>query len=280
MTAIFDSAARQYFAANYPEVPHRLLHDLRDHPLLTLEALAVLAEGLPATSVEYNKGDLPVGIDPALVPANGLSIGDTIRHAESSGSWAVLKNVEHKVEYQALLLGILTELKPHIENKTGRMLTPQAFIFVSSPHAVTPYHFDPEHNILMQLRGTKTMTQFPAGNPRFAPDETHEGYHTGGHRNLVWHDGLAEGGTDWTLEPGHAVFVPVMAPHHVRNGPKISVSLSITWRSDWSFAEADARAFNSLLRKAGASPKAPGRFPRQNTAKAAAWRVMRRLRIG
>ena len=66
------------------------------------------------------------------------------------------------------------------------MLKPQGFIFVSSPNAVTPYHFDPEHNILLQLRGTKVMTQFPAGDTRFAPDETHEGYHTGGHRNLVW----------------------------------------------------------------------------------------------
>ena len=51
------------------------------------------------------------------------------------------------------------------------MLKPQGFIFVSSPDAVTPYHFDPEHNILLQLRGTKAMTLFPAGDPRFAPDE-------------------------------------------------------------------------------------------------------------
>ncbi|MFN3620562.1 cupin-like domain-containing protein [Sphingorhabdus sp.] len=279
MTAIFDSSARQHFVSNYPETPHRLLHQLRDHPLLTVEALATLAESLPAASVEYNKGDLPLGIDPALVSANGLTFGDTIRHADSSGSWAVLKNIQQKAEYNALLMGLLAELKPHIEKQTGRMLKPQAFVFVSSPHAVTPYHFDPEHNILMQLRGTKVMTQFPAGDTRFAPDETHEGYHRGGHRNLLWHDSYAGGGTEWTLEPGQAVYVPVMAPHHVCNGPETSLSLSITWRSDWSFAEADARAFNSLLRKMGCSPKAPGRFPHQNRAKAVAWRIMRKLRL-
>lgn len=280
MTAIFDSAARQHFSANYPETPHRLIHHLGSHALLTIEALAKLGEGLPATSVEYNKGDLPVGIDPELVPSNGLSIGDTIRNAESSGSWAVLKNIEQRPEYEALLLGLLAELKPHIEGKTGRMLKPQGFIFVSSPNAVTPYHFDPEHNILLQLRGSKVMTQFPAGDAHFAPDETHEGYHTGGHRNLVWRDELAAGGTEWPLKPGEALFVPVMAPHHVRNGPEVSISLSITWRSDWSFAEADARAFNSVLRKVGMRPKAPGRFPAQNKAKALAWRVVRKLRAG
>jgi hypothetical protein len=277
MTAVFDSANRLSFADNYPEIPHKLAHALGDHPLLTIEALAQLGEKLPPASVEYNKGDLPVGIDPSQVPANGLSIGDTIRRVETSGSWAVLKNIEQRPEYQALLIGLLAELKPQIEAKTGQMLRSQGYIFVSSPDAVTPYHFDPEHNILLQLRGQKVMTQFPAGHARYAPDQTHEGYHTGGHRNLVWRDDLAEGGTEWPLSPGEALFVPVMAPHHVKNGPAVSISLSITWRSDWSFAEADARAFNGVLRRVGIQPKAPGRFPAQNKAKAYAWRTLRKL---
>jgi hypothetical protein len=79
------------------------------------------------------------------------------------------------------------------------------------------------------------------------------------------------------MKPGEALFVPVMAPHHVKNGPAVSISLSITWRSDWSFAEADARAFNGVLRKVGIRPEAPGRFPAENKAKALAWRAIRRL---
>jgi hypothetical protein len=280
MTDIFNPVARESFAANYPEAPHKLHHQLRDHPLLTLDALAQLGERLPTASVEYNKGDLPTGVDPDSDISNGLSIGDTIRNVDTARSWAVLKNIEQDDEYQALLLSLLSELKPLIESKTGAMLRPQGFVFVSSPDAVTPYHFDPEHNILLQLRGTKVMTQFPAGDPFYAPDETHEGYHTGGHRNLVWRDELAAGGTPWPLAPGEALFVPVMAPHHVKNGAEPSVSLSITWRSDWSFAEADARAFNGVLRKAGLNPRAPGRFPAQNKGKALAWRAIRKLRVG
>ncbi|MEN9392223.1 MAG: hypothetical protein RLZZ104_566 [Pseudomonadota bacterium] len=278
MTAIFGDAALASFAGNYPEAAHKVEHDLRDHPLLTLDALARLGESLPAASVEYNRGDLPTGVDPESDIANGLSIGDTIRHVDSCRSWAVLKNIEQMPDYRDLLLSLLGELKPLIEAKTGAMLMPQGFVFVSSPQAVTPYHFDPEHNILLQLKGSKTMTQFPAGDPRFAPDETHEGYHTGGHRNLIWRDELAAGGTPWTLVPGEAVFVPVMAPHHVKVGPDPSISLSITWRSDWSYAEADARAFNHLLRKAGLRPRAPGRYPAQNRLKAYGWRIVRKLR--
>jgi hypothetical protein len=280
MTAIFTTAARDNFAANYPETPHKLNHQLRDHPLMALDALAELGERLPTASVEYNKGDLPTGVDPSSDIANGLTIGDTIRNVETSRSWAVLKNIEQDSDYKALLLSLLDELKPLIESKTGAMLRPQGFIFVSSPDAVTPYHFDPEHNILLQLRGNKVMTQFPAGDAFYAPDETHEGYHTGGHRNLVWREELAKGGTEWPLVPGEALFVPVMAPHHVKNGAEPSISLSITWRSDWSFAEADARAFNGVLRRAGLNPTATSRYPAQNKGKALAWRAMRKIGIG
>ena len=196
-----------------------------------------------------------------------------------ANSWAVLKNVEQSRAYRGLLHDLLDELKPDIEARTGPMLTPQAFIFISSPNAVTPYHFDPEHNILLQIAGTKTMTEFPAGDPRFAPDVMHESYHTGGPRELAWDDAFEDYGLAFTLGPGQAVYVPVMAPHFVRNGPDSSISLSITWRSPWSYRESEARAFNHWLRRFGLSPSAPERWPGQNRAKSIAFRVLRKLRL-
>jgi len=274
--SVFDTEARARFAARYPEQPHRLKHGLGRHPLLELDALADLAERLPADSVEYNFADLPIGIDGKPAPT-GIPIGETIRRIEETGSWAALKNIEQVSEYKALIEALLDELRPAIEARTGAMLSPQGFIFITSPHGMTPYHFDPEHNVLLQVRGSKVMTQFPAGDPRFAPDEVHETYHTGGGRELTWRDDLLPGGTEFPLEPGEALFVPVMAPHFVRNGPAPSVSLSITWRSDWSFAEADARAFNGVLRRLGLSPRRPGRWPNRNRAKALAWRACTKL---
>ena len=273
---VFGPNARSQFADAYPETPIVMRHGLGSHPLLELDALAALAGRLPDASIEYNRGNLPLGVDGKPAPT-GLAIEDTIRHIATSNSWAVLKNVEQDPAYQALLLALLGELQPAIEARTGALLRPQAFVFISSPNAVTPYHFDPEHNILLQLTGTKVMTQFPAGDPRFAPDTTHESYHSGGPRELLWRDEFAAGGREFALGPGDAVAVPVMAPHFVRNGPASSISLSITWRSDWSFAEADARCWNGLLRKAGLEPRAPRRWPHGNRAKAVAFRVWRRL---
>lgn len=273
---VFDTAARSRFAAHYPEKPHILTHSLTSHPLLEIEALAALAEKLPITSVEYNRGDLPIGVD-GKPGSNGMTIAETIRRVAEAESWAVLKNIEQVPAYEDLLLGLLEEIRPEIEAATGAMLTPQGFIFVSSPLSVTPYHFDPEHNILLQIRGTKVMTQFPAGDTRFVPDEAHETYHSGGPRELRWNDAMLEHGTEFPLAPGEALFVPVMAPHFVRNGSAPSVSLSITWRSEWSYRESDARIMNAILREKGFRPAAPGRFPQQNYAKAYAFRIMRKL---
>ncbi len=273
---VFAVEARATFAANYPEVPHILRHRLEQDERLTLDALAELAEQLPPASIEYNRADLPIGVD-GKPGATGLGIAETIRHIATSNSWAVLKNIEQAPEYRALLLALLEELRPAIEARTGAMLTPQGYVFISSPGAVTPYHFDPEHNILLQLTGSKVMTQFPAGDPRFAPDEVHESYHLGGPRELVWRDELASGGREFPLGPGDALYVPVMAPHFVRNGPESAISLSITWRSEWSYAEAGARCFNGLVRRIGMRPRAPGRWPADNRAKSLAFRAWRRV---
>ncbi|MGV3512707.1 MAG: transcriptional regulator [Novosphingobium sp.] len=273
----FDETSRAAFAASYPEVPHKLVHRLGMHPLMQLDALACLGECLPERSVEYNRAALPLGLNGEKAPANGFGIGETIRNIASTGSWAALKNIEQVPAYAELLSNLLEELRPVIEARTGAMLKPQGFVFVTSPNGITPYHFDPEHNILLQVMGSKEMTMFPAGDAQFAPDETHETYHTGGGRELFWRDELLAGGKNWSLSPSEALYVPVMSPHFVRNGPEPSVSLSITWRSEWSFAEADARAFNGLLRKWGIRPRAPGRWPDSNRAKALGWRLYARL---
>ena len=91
---VFGDDSRRQFDACYPEQAAVLDHNMLSHELLTLDALAKLGTALPAKSVEYNPGDLPVGIRPEDVPDNGMTIGDTIRTIDQSASWAVLKNIE------------------------------------------------------------------------------------------------------------------------------------------------------------------------------------------
>lgn len=274
---IFDAAARADFAALYPEAPGPLRHRLGDHPLLSLDALALLGEGLGPASVEYNQSLLPVGIAPEDIPANGLGIGETIRTIAANQSWAVLKNIETVPEYRALLMDLLDELAPTVAPRTGPMLTPQGFIFISSPQSITPYHFDPEHNILLNIWGDKVMHVWPAGDERFAHRREHERYHAGGHRNLPWNENFSGHERAVPLGPGDAVHMPVMAPHYVKVGAAPALSLSITWRSAWSYREAEAHAANRWLRRVGLDMAMPPRWPHHARVRSLLWRVVRRL---
>lgn len=275
---VFDDAARARFAEIYPEQSGKVTHGLAGHPLFELEALVELSQRIRPVDVEQNLADLPIEVDPSTVRHNGLSVADSIRSIEANGSWMVLKFVEQDPVYRALLDEILDELEPQVRSKTGRMYKREAFIFVSSPNAVTPFHMDPEHNILMQLRGSKTMTLFPAADPDLTPGELQEAFHRGSHRNLPFHDDFAGKGKPIDLTPGEGLYVPVKAPHWVQNGPATSISLSVTWRSEWSYREMDAHAFNAMLRKAGMKPGLPARHPGQNLVKAYAWRALNKLK--
>ncbi len=275
----FSDQAKATFGDAYPDQAVKLSHGLIGHELLTIGALAELAERMPAASVEYNLGALPLGVRPEDMPANGLTLGETIRTIETNGSWAVLKNVERDPAYGALLDGALAELEPIVARSTGPMLHREAFIFLSSPGSVTPFHMDPEHNILLQIRGRKTMTVFPAQDQEMVPPQQAEHFHAGGHRNLPWKDAFLERGTAIDLDPGDAIHVPVKSPHFVRNGSAVSISLSITWRSERSVAEGELHSLNALLRRRRLPTARVGARPERQSARRLFYRIMRRLGV-
>lgn len=245
----FSAQARRALAGAYPDHVVKLAHGLAKHPLLARDALAALGERLPATSVEYNLGNLPLGIRAEDTPANGLSIAETIRTIDGNGSWAVLKNVEQDPAYAGLLDEALADIGAVVTASTGPMEHREGFIFLSSPESVTPFHIDPEHNILLQIEGEKTMTVFPQGDEDLVPARQSEHFHAGGHRNLTWDDAFDAKGRTHLLLSGDALYVPVKAPHFVRNGPRVSVSFSITWRSERSIAEGELHSLNASLRR-------------------------------
>lgn len=275
--SIFSQDDLERLRALYPWQSGKLSHRLTGHPLLTLEALVELGGRLPPKDVEYNPGDLPIGVEPDEVGHNGLSVQETIRRIEECGSWMVLKHAQQDPAYRDLLEEALGELAPVIEPVTGEMLTKVAFIFVSSPNAITPFHLDPEHNVLLQISGSKTMTIVPT-DEEIVPPEKHESYHLGGHRNVPWRDEYAERGETYELRPGDAVHVPLMWPHWVKNGPEPSISLSITWKNEWVYQEADVRGMNHMLRRIGLNPASPAQFPKRNPAKVLAYRAIRKAK--
>lgn len=248
------------FETDFNRRPFQIKHDLVDHPAFTLERLVELARKLPADGVEYNAGDLPITQDPTKTPRTGLSVEETIQRINECKSWMVLKRVEADPTYKRVLDDCLDQIEPLAPG----MRTRRAFIFISSPGSVTPYHIDHEYNFLLQIRGTKQMTIF---DPSVLPEEALERFYRGEHRNLVFDQTLVDKAQTFQLTPGDGVHVPVNAPHYVLNGPQASVSFSITFRTPEGDRRSAIYEVNDRLRRFGIKPRPVGKQPLVDRAK-------------
>ena len=270
----FDAGS---FRANFSKAAFLISHRLSTHPLFATDRLLELARALPPEFIEYNSGELPLSSDPARTPLNGLSVEETIRRIEHCKSWMVIKYVQNDPTYRALLLQCLDEIKAHSEAIVPGMCEPEAFVFLSSPGALTPYHIDHEHNFLLQIRGTKQITVMD-GSAVSAIEL--EQFYNGAHRNLSYDEAYEAKGRQFDLRPGVGIHVPVTFPHHVRVGKEVSISFSITFRTPDLYDRRDIHAFNSKLRGKGVEPSPIGRHPARDAGKALAirtWRHSRRM---
>lgn len=265
------------FRRHFGNAPFLLEHRLAGEALFALPRLVDLARRLPAAQVEYNAGDVPVGLDPARTPHNGLSVEETLHRIEHCRSWMVLKNVEHDADYARLLERCLAEVRAAPSRLSAGMRDPHAFIFVSSPGAVTPYHIDPEENFLLQIRGTKTMSVFDRADAAAVSEQALERFFDGGHRNLDYREQSQALARAFHLVPGLALHVPFAAPHWVRNGPAVSVSFSITFNTRSSMRRIHAHRLNSRLRRWGIDPVPVGRSAARDAVKQLASRAWSRL---
>lgn len=266
------------FAGAYPERAFTVRHRLAEHPLLTVERLLDLARRLPAEQIEYNAGDLPIGQDPAATPRTGLSVEETIRRIRECRSWMVLKLVERDPEYRALVEAALAAPLAMAARATPEPGRIEAYLFLSSPGSVTPFHIDNEHNFLLQVRGSKTVRVWSPHDRAAVSEEQLERYHRGAHRNLPWRDELAARAQAFELGPGDGLYIPITAPHWVQNGPEVSISLSLTFRTRWSDVQTAVYRLNGGLRRLGLEPRPFRGGDRRDRLKWNAWRVASRLR--
>jgi hypothetical protein len=263
------------FEAQFNRSPFLIKHNLCDHRLFALERLMELSKSLAPESIEYNAGTLDISCDPNETPRTGLSIEETIRRIEECKSWMVLKNVERDMEFGTLLEECLAEVAGYSEGICPGMNHSEAFIFLSSPNSITPYHMDPEHNFLLQIRGNKFLTVFDRG---VVTAEELERFHGGAHRNLILKDEFLAKSQEFELRPGEGLHVPVTAPHFVRNGPSVSISFSITFRSPDIERAGLAHKVNGRLRRAGLRPRPVGTNDRADMAKVFVYKALRKTR--
>jgi hypothetical protein len=267
-------AAPDALAALYPQVAGVFRHALSAHPLLTLDALAEAAGRMNPAHVEVRHANRGAGGDFALQDGS-VDAADTIRHIGARGAWAMLRFAEQLPDYAALMHDMLAPFAGVVAAQTGPMRDCRAFIFVSSNAMVTPFHCDAEYNILFQIAGDKSFRTFPAAPP-FLTDEAQEHMHATGDNLLAWDDAFLGAGTDHRLAPGDALFVPYKAPHLVSVAGGPSISLSLTWKSDWSMGQDEVHRFNAALRRIGMRPRPVPSWPAREAGKIWGAKLLRR----
>lgn len=167
---------------------------------------------------------------------------------------------------------MLADLSPHgVDEVFGNLL-------VSSPNASVHYHVDPEPNLLVQLRGHKTIWLYPALDSRFCSPEQLAAICSGTVEEEVPYDPSFDAhATRLDLAPGDVVSWAQNSPHRVRNADEVNVTLSISWGNPAVRRQIAAYAARHYFGKplqqwiTGAAPA--------DRARAFSFKVARRLRV-
>ncbi|HEX5086131.1 MAG TPA: cupin-like domain-containing protein [Blastocatellia bacterium] len=259
-----DGAA---FRAGFNRAPFLIGHHLASHPMFSLQRLIELANRLPEEKIKYNGADISVAAGLYEGPRTGLSVRETIQQIEECRSWMVINNVELDQEYRQLLDRCLDEVRLFSEPVDPGMFRREGFIFISSPGSVTPFHMDPEHNFLLQIRGKKKISIWNSGDRSVLPEITLERYFSDVDRQIAFKEEYQQKAAIFELTPGSGLHFPIAAPHWVRNGDEVSVSFSVTFRTPASERRRIVYCANADLRGKGLNPRPPGASAFRDLAK-------------
>jgi hypothetical protein len=246
--------------------PFLMKHSLADHPLLTLSKLVELAKKMPRDRIEYNSGKVSIGMRPEDVPTIDLPPEEVVKTIETANAWMVLKSVEQEPEYRDLLERFVSEANTAAGRPANEFSELQAFIFISSANATTPFHCDAEENILAQIKGDKFFTTFDNTDCSLISEEALE-ISPSKHRNHPFEERFNTRATLHKMKPGDALHVPYYVPHWVGTGDSYSISMSMTWKTPEVLRLNKIRLINGTLRRFGLPQKPPGASPARDAAK-------------
>ena len=143
----------------YPDRPLEFAHDLHLDDRVSPAAIAGLADRLPSESVCYEIASQELVVPAGGPPRGALERpGDVIRDLDNANAWLALLNAEEDPAIADLMTGVLDQLQPGIMATQGKMRNRGAFFFIASPNSITPVHIDIEFSLLLQFRGTKTVS--------------------------------------------------------------------------------------------------------------------------
>lgn len=236
-------------------------HRLSTHPLLQPDALVTLGERLEArgsirSHTSNAKAGTPFNSAQELFP-NPKSAAETLRAIRDAKAWTSLLNVQVDPVYRELVDEVLESARPQVERRDPGMCHRAGWIFVTSPNTVTPFHFDKEHNFILQIHGKKRIYVWDHRDQVVASEHARDLFHLSHERYLLrWRDEFRERARIFDLEPGQGAYMPSTSPHMVENGDEPSITASFTYYTDATRRDARLHKAHALIRRARITPPA------------------------
>ena len=253
-------------------------HELMDHPLFTMEAIAELADRLPPESVRRERGHLPFISTDGYVDVGEGPPSATIMDIERNGFRVSLRDIHQDPDYSRLISECLDEVEQLVGDREGGMCHRAGYLFITSPAATTPMHFDVEHSFLLQVRGTKNVSVAAFDrDPDLLERET-DRYIDGVGCDFAAMEAAAE---TFRIRSGLGVYLPSYVPHWVQTEAGTSISFSIPFFTPYCQRAEQVHVINRRLRKLHLSPRAPGTsepLDRTKVAVARSWNKVRGAR--
>ena len=263
------------FAETFARRSMLVRHSLVDHPLLTMEAIAELADRLPRDSVRRERGILPIGNAHRYVDVGEGRPSASVLDVERNGFRISLRNIQQVPEYAELVDACLDEVEPLVAAREGGMRFRSGYLFISAPASTTPMHFDAEHSFLLQIKGTKHVSVAAFENHPAVLRRELERYVDGRPCDFASMQADAE---TFTIEGGLGVYLPSFVPHWVETESGVSVSFSIPFYTRFCERAEGVYRVNSWLRKVKLSPTPPGRSSPRDATKSAVFQSIRNAR--
>jgi hypothetical protein len=240
-------------------------HNLAGHPLLQIPRLVDLTSHLITYgpgSVRCQVSGVPMHLkwtDVQLKEQFQEQIPEFIANIEQSDSWLLLYSVQRDPAYQVLLDQIVDELTKLTGVPLRQAMTwLDAYIFIASPHAVTPYHIDHESTFLFQMHGDRQAHLFPCDDRALLTNQELENFYIGDYNAANFKPEYQSKATVYPLVAGTGVHHPVCAPHWYQNGDTYSVAMGIHFGLRSFDLQARIYQANHYLRKLRLHPMPPG----------------------